>query len=129
MVRHAHPTAPARSLRAPCPTSPVVPGLRGTPLPPAGKGYPMTANGWLTVHDLAPILGVTTRTVHRWAAERRIPHVRIGRSVRFTPAQVDEIAAAYTVEPIAEPIETSQANPRYQPNRAVVVPMRRDLGA
>lgn len=89
----------------------------------------MTANGWLTVHDLAPILGVTTRTVHRWAAERRIPHVRIGRSVRFTPAQVDEIAAAYTVEPIAEPIETSQANPRYQPNRAVVVPMRRDLGA
>ena len=39
--------------------------------------------------DLARRLNVTSRFVRRLVAERRIPFVKIGRSVRFDPADVD----------------------------------------
>jgi excisionase family DNA binding protein len=42
----------------------------------------------LSVSELAPILNVTTLTVHRWCAARRIPHFRIGRTIRFSGATV-----------------------------------------
>lgn len=82
-------------------------------------------NGWLTCEDLAPIIGVTPRTIQRWAKHRTIPHVRIGRLVRFTPEQVAQLREAYTVEPVDE-IDVCQPNPQYRPSRAVVVPMLRN---
>ena len=80
-------------------------------------------NGWLTCDDLAPVIGVSSRTIQRWARDRTVPHVRIGRLVRFTPEQVAEIQSAYTVNPEVC-INVDQPNPDYRPNRAVVVPMR-----
>jgi excisionase family DNA binding protein len=42
----------------------------------------------LSVAELARLLNVTTITIHRWVQARRIPHFRIGRTVRFCPTTV-----------------------------------------
>jgi len=42
----------------------------------------------LDTSGVAEILGVSTRTVKRLVAARKLPHVRIGRMVRFLPADV-----------------------------------------
>ena len=73
---------------------------------------------------VAKQVGVSPRTVQRWARERRIPHIRIGRLVRFTDAQIKEIADTYTIHPDnTYPIH--QPNPVYTPNQTIVVPIRR----
>ncbi len=40
----------------------------------------------LTVRDAADELGVKQPTVRKWIAERRLPHVKLGRAVRI-PAE------------------------------------------
>ena len=42
----------------------------------------------LTMEQLAERLGVTPRHVRRLVAERRVPFVRVGRFIRFDPADV-----------------------------------------
>jgi len=42
----------------------------------------------LDIEAVAERLGVTERHVRRLVAERRIPHVKVGRFVRFDPADV-----------------------------------------
>lgn len=44
----------------------------------------------LTVEGLAEHLGVSTRTVRRLVAERRIPYLKCGHLVRFDPDEVKE---------------------------------------
>ena len=38
---------------------------------------------------LAKMLGVTHRHVQRLVSERRIPYLKVGRFIRFDPAEVD----------------------------------------
>ena len=45
----------------------------------------------LTVPEVALILRVSARTVYRLIAEKKLPVVRIGRSVRITPSAVSKI--------------------------------------
>lgn len=40
------------------------------------------------VRQVAAILGVSTKTVSRMYRDGELPHVRLGRSVRFTEADV-----------------------------------------
>lgn len=80
-------------------------------------------NQLLTCEDIAKIIGRTPRTIQRWARDRTVPHIRIGRTIRFTQDQVDEILAAYSVEPTT-PVHADTLNPGYHPH-AVIVPMRR----
>lgn len=40
------------------------------------------------VRQVAAILGVSTKTVGRMYRDGELPHVRLGRSVRFTEADV-----------------------------------------
>jgi excisionase family DNA binding protein len=47
---------------------------------------------------LATRLGITERHVRRLVAERRIPFVKVGRFVRFDPAQVSAWLAEASVE-------------------------------
>lgn len=76
-----------------------------------------------TVEELAERVHRSPRTIQRWARERRIPHVKLGRSTLFTDEQLAEIADAYTVT-VSEPvIEHVLPNPHYR--GPVVVPMRR----
>ena len=42
----------------------------------------------LTMEQLAERLGVTHRHVRRLVAERRVPFLRVGRFIRFDPAEV-----------------------------------------
>lgn len=84
-------------------------------------------DGWYDVQDMARRLKVTPRTVQRWCRERRVPHVRVGRGIRFTPQQVVEIESAYRVEPRVQ-VDVAASNPAFQPH-AIVVPMKRGSAA
>lgn len=81
-----------------------------------------TIQPMLTVEDIANVMQVHPRTIQRWCRERRVPHIRIGRKIRFTPAQLDEIAQAYTREKDTGG-STDVPNPVYR-ERPVVVPMK-----
>ena len=61
-----------------------------------------TPTGLLTVEGAARRMGMSVRHVQRLVAERRIAHLRLGRSVRIDPSDVDAYLAATRVEPITE---------------------------
>ncbi len=42
----------------------------------------------LTINQLADRLGSTPRHVRRLVAERRVPYLKVGRFVRFDPAEI-----------------------------------------
>jgi excisionase family DNA binding protein len=42
----------------------------------------------LTIDQLAERLGVTRRHVRRLVTERRVPFLRVGRFIRFDPADI-----------------------------------------
>lgn len=50
-----------------------------------------------TVDDVALHFGVSTRTVRRWLKSTGIPHRRVGTTIRFNLAEVDEWALARDV--------------------------------
>ena len=50
---------------------------------------PALAGPLLDTDALAKVLNVTPRHVRRLVAERRIPFVKVGRFVRFDPAELD----------------------------------------
>lgn len=43
----------------------------------------------LTVAEVARWLRFDVRTIYRWVHEEQLPHVRLGRSLRFTRADVE----------------------------------------
>lgn len=53
----------------------------------------------LSVPEAAERLGVSPRFVRRLVAERRIPYLKLGRHVRFDPADLDAFLAAGRIEP------------------------------
>lgn len=52
----------------------------------------------LTVQQLATYLNVSAGWVRKGILTRTLPHTKLGKSVRFTPAQVDEILRGGAVE-------------------------------
>ena len=42
----------------------------------------------IDIHGVAEVLGVTPRHIQRLVAERRIPYLKVGRFVRFDPAEL-----------------------------------------
>jgi excisionase family DNA binding protein len=55
---------------------------------------------YLSVDQVAELLGTTARFPRRLIAERRITFVKVGRHVRIPESAVDAFIAAHTVEPI-----------------------------
>lgn len=53
----------------------------------------------LTPDDLATVFGVKRRRVMEWQAKHGWPCVRVGRTIRWTPEQVEQIKARHTVSP------------------------------
>jgi len=53
----------------------------------------------LTADDLAVIFGVARRRVMEWQNQYQWPSVRVGRSYRWTPEQVEQIKARHSVTP------------------------------
>jgi excisionase family DNA binding protein len=63
------------------------------PQSPAGRGRsaasaPLLTSPLLDIHGVAEVLGVTPRHIQRLVAERRIPYLKVGRFVRFDPAEL-----------------------------------------
>lgn len=44
----------------------------------------------LSIDQLAERLGTTCRHVRRLVAERRVPYLKVGKFVRFDPAEIGE---------------------------------------
>jgi excisionase family DNA binding protein len=44
----------------------------------------------LTVRELAEYVRVNPFTVYRWVEQNRIPHLRVGRTLRFRLQDIDE---------------------------------------
>ncbi len=44
---------------------------------------------FLTVDQVAEYLSLSKATVYQWASERKIPHYKMGRAVRFRQAEIE----------------------------------------
>ncbi|KUJ36317.1 excisionase family DNA binding protein [Streptomyces sp. 3212.3] len=55
---------------------------------------------YLSVDQVAEMLGTTARFPRRLIAERRITFVKVGRHVRIPESAVDAFIEAHTVKPI-----------------------------
>ncbi|MEU1512961.1 helix-turn-helix domain-containing protein [Streptomyces sp. NPDC005811] len=60
----------------------------------------MTTDRYLSVDQVAELLGTTARFPRRLVEERRIRYVKVGRHVRIPESAVEEFIASRTVEPI-----------------------------
>jgi excisionase family DNA binding protein len=45
--------------------------------------------GFLNIKEISGYLGIKTSTIYAMVAEKRIPHYRLGRQIRFKRADVD----------------------------------------
>lgn len=59
----------------------------------------MKTNQYLTVQALADQLDIAPLTVYRLVKQGKIPAVRIGRSIRFRPAEIDAFLDTVRVGP------------------------------
>jgi excisionase family DNA binding protein len=48
------------------------------------------------IRDVSEILGVKPSTIYTLVHQGKIPHIRIGRLIRFTPEQIDEFLQGST---------------------------------
>jgi excisionase family DNA binding protein len=55
---------------------------------------------YLSVDQVAELLGTTVRFPRRLIEERRITYVKVGRHVRIPESAIQEFIAANTVEPV-----------------------------
>jgi excisionase family DNA binding protein len=67
-----------------------------------GNGNPSSvARQLLSKRELAPVLGVSVRTIDNWIAQRRIPYVRLSaRLIRFDLERVKGALARYEVKEV-----------------------------
>ncbi|MFE6807990.1 helix-turn-helix domain-containing protein [Streptomyces sp. NPDC057681] len=56
---------------------------------------------YLSVDQVAELLGTSSRFPRRLVAERRITFVKVGRHVRIPESAVDAYITEHTVEPIS----------------------------
>jgi excisionase family DNA binding protein len=52
----------------------------------------------LKAREVAALLNVPDQTVYQWVSQRKIPHYKIGKSVRFDPAEIAEWLRGRKVE-------------------------------
>lgn len=45
----------------------------------------------LTYKEAAEILGLSDQTLRQWVSGEKIPFVKLGRAVRFTPAMINDM--------------------------------------
>jgi excisionase family DNA binding protein len=58
------------------------------------------AVGLLDCQQVAHLLGCSLRTVRRMCELRRVPFVKVGRLVRFRPADIERYIASNMVEAV-----------------------------
>lgn len=65
----------------------------------ANMPSPQFATVW-TRQDVARVYKVSLRTVGQWIAERRIPCMKLGRTVRFRPAAVTKALEKFEIKAV-----------------------------
>ena len=53
----------------------------------------------MTVNEAAGYLRVSNKALYAWAGQKRIPFIKVGSAVRFSPAMLDKWLKARTVVP------------------------------
>lgn len=56
-------------------------------------------NKYLSVQELAEMLGISPETVYGWTSQKRIPYIKVGRLVRFDQDEVKAWLSKSTVMP------------------------------
>jgi excisionase family DNA binding protein len=51
---------------------------------------PVTLNHLLTVPEAAKVLGVSVNTLRQWVCQRRLPTIKLGKAVRFSPEDLQQ---------------------------------------
>jgi excisionase family DNA binding protein len=54
----------------------------------------------LTIQEAAHYTGISTTTLYKWVSQRKIPHIKMGRLVKFDPVKLDEWINQQTVMPM-----------------------------
>jgi excisionase family DNA binding protein len=80
---------------------------------------------FLTIKDIANYLGIKTSTLYLMVEEKRVPHYRIGRLIRFKKSEIDEWMRGQK-EPVIDAktearrgVASSQGRPSLDVNRIV----------
>lgn len=53
----------------------------------------------LDIEAAAQRLGISPCSLRRWTHQRRIPFIRMGRTIRFSPQALDSFVLSNVVEP------------------------------
>ena len=56
--------------------------------------------GLLTIQQAAEYTGIKAQTLYKWVSERKVPHIKLGRLLRFDHRLLDEWLARKTVMPM-----------------------------
>jgi len=65
-------------------------------------GNVITTHPLLTIQEASKITGVSIPTLYKWVSQRKIPHIKMGRLVKFDPVKLDEWIKQQTVMPMPE---------------------------
>jgi excisionase family DNA binding protein len=57
-------------------------------------------NRLLTISEAAALLGVKAQTLYLWVSQKRVPHRKIGRLVRFTESDLEEFVGRQKQQPV-----------------------------
>jgi excisionase family DNA binding protein len=55
---------------------------------------PTTLNNLLTIPEAAKLLGVSVNTLRQWVCQRRLPTIKRGKAVRFSPEDLQKFIEA-----------------------------------
>lgn len=55
---------------------------------------------FLTINEASHYTGVSVPTLYKWVSQRKIPHIKMGRLVKFDPAKIEEWIKQQTVMPM-----------------------------
>lgn len=55
----------------------------------------------MNIHELSRLLTVSSSGIYQWVSQRKVPFIKIGRSVRFDSKEIDAWLEAKKVKPKA----------------------------
>jgi excisionase family DNA binding protein len=56
----------------------------------------------MTIQEVAELTRVSVTTLYKWVSQRKIPHIKMGRLVKFDPVKLDEWIKQQTRMPMSE---------------------------
>lgn len=54
---------------------------------------------FLSPQELSQYLGLSLNTIYSWVSQKRIPHIKVSRLVKFRVSEIDEWMESMRIEP------------------------------